>query len=75
MKKIRIRDAFPPEQRHLATVFRCYPRTLKEAFPQDRSDSYPFIYPMHRNSGLVLRFVVVIVAVVVLGLDLFVWRP
>jgi hypothetical protein len=74
MKKIHIRNALPPDQRHLATVFRCYPRTLKEAFPQDQSDSYPFIHPMRRNTKLALSIVLAI-AMVVLVLDLFVWRP
>lgn len=73
MKKFNIYDVLPPEQEHLATVFRCYPRTLKEAFPQDQNDSFPFVHPMRCNHELALS-VVLIVAVAVLVLDLFVWR-
>jgi len=46
MKKLNIRNVLPPDQRHLATVFRSYPRTLKEAFPLDQDPNLPFIYPM-----------------------------
>jgi hypothetical protein len=49
MKKFYISNALPPKQKHLATVFRCYPRTLKEAFPLDQNHNSPFIYPMRWN--------------------------
>jgi len=74
MKKFNIYDVLPPKQKHLATVFRCYPRTLKEAFPQDQDTIYPFTYLMRWNPEHVIS-AVLIVAVVVLILDLFLWRP
>ena len=77
MKKYHISDAFPPEHKHLATVFRRYPRTLAEAFPYDPDYVYPHIYPLRKEFGLdskVVLNVVLVAAVVVLILDMFVWR-
>ena len=77
MKKYHISDAFPPEHKHLANVFRCYPRTLAEAFPYDPNYIYPHIHPLQDDldwhSKIVLN-IVLVAAVVVLILDMFLWR-
>jgi hypothetical protein len=77
MKKINIDDVLPPKQKHLATVFRRYPRTLAEAFPYDLYYANPIIHPLQDNfdwySKIILNLVL-FAAMVVVILDLFVWR-
>jgi hypothetical protein len=77
MKKFYIDDVLPPNEKHLATVFRRYPRTLAEAFPYDSYYANPIIHPLQDDldwySKIILNLVLV-AAVVVLIFDLLLWQ-
>jgi hypothetical protein len=65
----------PKGDKTMTPTTRKFPRTLKEAFPSHENACAIEIYPAKTTMADKVMRVVFLVALIVLVLDLFIWRP